>query len=695
MEEIEKPRKLTEDEIKDILSVIPYIKSAADNVSENNTKSLKVLFTEQLKDIEITPVGISDLKSEIIRQFDETVIRPGEMVGPSSSESLGKNTTQAALNSFHSSGSSKNVSKGVDRIKELIHASETKKQSTTIYFKNEFLSFDDIIIQKRPEITNITVQKLVRSADTVSYNDFVEPEWYDLFRKMFRKDFKSNYVLRLDIDVNMLYAYKLTMEDICSVIEDGGSVICVYSPMSIGKIDIYPIERLIDSILTEKGFNGISSENSSLVFLSTVITSYLDSLIISGIPGIQQIYPVESPVLQILKEEQKDEKHENIWYLILNPVRMKISGISENKIVKLCELAGIKVVKIRPNYIGVESETSPTKIIKDMIEKDEKEQKEYEKIRKEKSLPSKPLSEVSIHSKLVYADTTGTNFTELLGRSDVDTTRSFCNDVHKIKEVFGIEAARNFLIKEYGDVFGDEGYINPRHIVLLADYQTNLGILSGVTFSGVSKQDVSALAKASYQHAMDVFEKAAGFGEEKSVSGTSDSIYVGKKALVGTGYSENYIKPENLERYNETRAELMKNPNLTIDANAFNEQIEMFDLGGEELDLLENTKKMMFLAPMKFTEKEPVSPKDSDVDISQYKKNYIFKGETTRSSEFEEAAKELEDKLLKSVTCSEIKVPEVEITSGGITKFKLPGLTPMPFPAPKPVKTFNLEDFLK
>jgi len=689
------PRKLTDEEIQDILNIVPNIKSPVDNVSVANTKSLKVLFREQLQDIIITPLGISELKSEILRQFNESIITPGESVGVSASESFGKNTTQSVLNSFHSAGSSKNVSYGVERISELINASkETKKPSCTIYFKDEFLSFDDIIIKKRPEFTNITVQKLVLGVpDVESYDNITEPDWYDLYRTLVRDDFKSKYVLRLNIDVNMLYAYKLTMEDICSNIEKDGTVICVYSPMYIGKIDIYPIEKIIGSKLSGKGL--VSYENSSLVFLSTIVIPYLDKVTISGITGIQQIYPVESPVWQIVKEEQDAGINKGIqeWFLILNPVRMKITGIGPNKVAKLCEISGIKVVLVKPNYILVQSEISPSKKVLELVEKDNQEEKEYEKIKKEEKLPIRPQSEISINSKLVYADTTGSNFIELLGNSDVDSTRTFCNNVHEIKEALGIEAARSFLIKEFTDVFGDDGYINPRHIVLLSDYMTSLGKLSGVTFTGVSNQDISALEKASFEKAMNVFKEAAAFGDEKSVSGVSSSIFIGKKALVGTGYSKDYIKPENLERYNETRAQLIKDPNMTLDANAFNDAIEQFNMGGtEDFSFLENAEEMMF-APLPKTEPKEV-PKASIVDPKDI---FMTKGEILRSSEFNEAAKELEDQMMEQITCTKLKVPEINVTSGGINTLKI---KPMPLPSisrvkPQPVKIFDLDEFLK
>ena len=694
----EKPRKLTEDEIQDILSVVPNIKSPADTVSDDNTKSMKVLFREQLQDIEITPLGISELKEEIVRQFQFSVIQPGTTVGITAAESAGRMTTQSALNSFHSSGSSKNVSGGVKRIEELINASkEPKKPSCTMFFKNEYLSFDDIIIKKRPQITEVNVGNLVLgNPDIENYKDIVEPDWYDIYKILVRKDFKSNFVLRLDIDVNMLYAYKLTMQDVSSAIEQDGSVIAVYSPMSVGKIDIYPVESLISSRLSEKGI--VSLENSSLVFLSTIVIPHLDQLKISGVSGIKQIYPVEAPVWQIVKEEQKSKN--NTWFLILNTVRMKITGIGVDRLVKLCEISGIKVNKVRENYIAVESETSPSKVVRDLIEKDNQEEKEYEKKRKEEKLPPREVTDINLYSKIVYADSTGSNLTDLLSNPDIDSTRTFSNNVHEIREALGIEAARSFLIKEFIDVFGTEGYINPRHVVLLVDYMTSLGLVYGVTFTGVSRQPIGSLEKASYEKAMDVFKEAASFGEQKSVSGVSASVFIGKKALIGTGYSEDYIKPENLERYNETRKQLLEDPNMTLDANSFNDAIEQFNLGGaEDLAFLESAEELMF-APSK-----PKDFKQTEVaEMPVSEENIMLKSEVTTGIELKQAAEELEQEMLSQVTCAKIKVPETVISSGGVVKetVKLPSLVPMPpvsaikpKPRPQPVKIFSLEEFLK
>ena len=618
-----KPRKLTEDEITDILNLIPNVRSAADTVSAFNSRSMKVLIREQLQNIEITPLGIPDLKAEIIRQFQETVIRPGTVVGVLSAEAISKPITQMALNSFQTSGAAKNVSTGIERITELINATQNmKKPSCSIYFKDTFLSFDDIITKKRPEITEITVKDLVIGLpDIENTSSIIEPYWYSLYRSVIRNDFNAKDVLRLNIDPNILYAYKITMEDVVSIIEKGQPVICVYSPMAEGRIDIYPIEKLIISKLKEMKIDIVSDENASLIFLSMVVVPALDKLRISGISGIAQIYPVEAGVWQIVKDEIATTDFENGWFLILNPIRMKITGITVEKLIKLCEILGMKVLKKRENYITVSSLISPTKTFNDAIKKDTEEEKAYEKAKRAEGarVTRRPLTELSKASKLIYADSTGANLKELLSHPDIDSTRTYSNDVHEIKSTLGIEAARTFLIKEFIEVIGNEGYINPRHIVLLVDFMCSLGNVYGVTSTGISRQPISVLEKASFEKAMKHFKEATIFGEEKGVSGTSASVFIGKKALLGTGYSESYIRPEHLKRYHETRKQLNAMPStvsikgltpsgsatssgsstpMVLDVNKFNDAIGSFVVeGGSDVAFLSGAEEEMFGVP--------------------------------------------------------------------------------------------------
>ena len=611
------PRKLNENELTEILNSIPNIKSSTFETSDGNKISLLKTLKQELKSIYLTPEAIEDLKEELQTQFIKARVKPGMVVGVTAAEAMGGPITQMALNSFHQSGSAKNVTYGVDRIKELINASaNVKHPSALIYFKDINLTFDDIITKERPKFTEITVGNLLLSIpdieeiETYEQIEMDEPWWYRNYRMLIRNDFAASHFLRLKINVNLLYSYKITMEEICNTIEReqlDSPLICVYSPISEGIIDIYPVIETISNALPEAGI--IDIENAASLFLIQVVLPALSKLRIKGVRGIKRLYPVENTVWQIVREEQFDSNN-NVWFLILDVMKMQISGISVERLVNLCQVAGITVEKVRPNYIAVKTtdNLSPSKIVNDAINDDLKDQKDYEAHQREikADIIRRDPTPIYRASKIVHADTEGSAFKTtgenavstlriLLGRTDVDSMYTITNNVHEIKRALGIEAARSFLIQEIGNVIAYEGsYIDPRHIVLLVDYMTSLGDVFGVTFTGVSKQNVGPLSKASFQQVMDTFEKAAAFGAVDEMKSTSSAIFIGKTANIGTGLSDTFIQTDRFRELEES----LNDPKSTLelDASAFNDALEsIIDITeGIDLDMFDEIAADMF-----------------------------------------------------------------------------------------------------
>lgn len=68
------------------------------------------------------------LVGEIKSRFQQGLAHPGEVVGSIAAHSLGEPATQMTLNTFHFAGvSSKNVTLGVPRLKEIINVSKNLK----------------------------------------------------------------------------------------------------------------------------------------------------------------------------------------------------------------------------------------------------------------------------------------------------------------------------------------------------------------------------------------------------------------------------------------------------------------------------------------------------------------------------------------------------------------------------------------
>lgn len=569
------PRLLTQDEINDIISVIPKVRGADQDSAESVRRSIMIKLFEQLAEIIITPLAINDLKGILIQQFERSSITPGEEVGVLAAEALGQPITQMALNSFHTSGASKAITSGVDRIKELVNlTANPKNRSCSIYFKDPHLSFDDIILRKRADLVGLLASDLLISDAINSYDvdtpDNIigdeQPWWYDIFESVIRDDFRqagSQYILRLKLNVSALISYRVEMKDIAEAIERGDKdkpscLICVYSPISEGIIDVYPIERVLQSCL--KSTEGITTENASLIFLSTIVLPSLDKVQIKGVTGIRALYPINSPVLQIVKDEKIDDRDQNTWLIIINKIRVKVTGITPDYLANLCRVCGIEVLELAEEYqqdylyVKMPNEQKPTELIKKIIDDDRKAEREYETEQRNKGVkyPRRPATEIELAANFVYADTDGSNLRTLLSRDDIDPTHTISNDVNEILSTLGIEAARNFLIREFIQVIAMEGsYVNPRHVTLLVEFMTNQGRLVPITYSGLQRQPAGALSKASFERSMDIFKEAAAFGRIEQAGNVSTSISIGQRAPLGTGFFDINIDQEVLSDYEQ------------------------------------------------------------------------------------------------------------------------------------------------
>ena len=598
-----KPRRLFAEEIEDIISKIPKIKGADKESTESARMSLIETLTQQLMKIEITPLGIPELKNEIINKFERSRIEPGTTVGVLAAEALGGPITQMTLNSFHTSGVQKAVTTGVDKIRELIKVtSNPKNKSCSVYFK-ERVTYDEIMTQKRGDIVGLNISDVVKDSEVdMVINIMPEyPWWYGLYTNVFETDIITNgYMLRLYIDVNEIYAYNITMEDIANSIEKddkGKKVVCIYSPMSEGIIDVYPLADEIKAFKQEGSV--LNDEMLTLVFISTIIVPNLDKKQIKGINGIKALYPTSANVLQIVEEQIKNENNDNTWFLKYNKIRIDTTGIRPEDLIKLTEACGIEVltyeklketitvegyneiakdfliVRMPNNAESIANETPLTRI-KRLIDNDLKDEDSWEKeeINKGNKYARRPPTPISLYSKIMYAETDGSNLKALLSRDDIDSIHTISNDVNEINRTLGIEAARNFLIREFIQTIQMDGsYVSPRHIVLLVDFMTNQARIVPIAFSGIQRQPTGFLSQASFERSMDVLSSAAGMGKREEIKSTSASIYIGKRARLGTGFTDIRIDQKKLKDFEDK----IEKQTIKNDVSEFSNSIDQLE----------------------------------------------------------------------------------------------------------------------
>src|SRR5690606_6063732 len=147
---------------------------------------------------------------------------------------------------------------------------------------------------------------------------------------------------------------------------------------------------------------------------------------------------------------------------------------------------------------------SALQAIRDVVEGDRElsETREMEQLEKGIYLPVQS-SDVEKASQLWYAQAEGHNLLDVFMMPGIDRDRTTSNDIDEIYRLFGIEAARSFLVSEIRQNLGS--YIDNRHIELIASFMTVMGYPTPISYHGVKTQRPGPLSSATIERPMEIF----------------------------------------------------------------------------------------------------------------------------------------------------------------------------------------------
>ena len=138
--------------------------------------------------------------------------------------------------------------------------------------------------------------------------------------------------------------------------------------------------------------------------------------------------------------------------------------------------------------------------------------------------------------------TEGSDLNKSLTIPGVDPLRVTTNDVYEIATMFGIEAARNALIKEAMSVLEEQGLdVDIRHVMLVADIMTVSGEVLQIGRHGVSGEKSSILARAAFELTVPHLIDASIKGEVDPLKGVVENIIIGQSIPLGTGSVDLYM----------------------------------------------------------------------------------------------------------------------------------------------------------
>ena len=381
---------------------------------------------------------------------------------------------------FHSAGLSvKTVVVGVPRFSELLNATKSPKMVNCLIYLND--SFGDIAEIRNGVgnmFTDITFKRLVKSSELIK-DDPLE-NWHHLFCDIYDiQPSTLGWRFRFEIDISILYEYKVTMKMIAeSITNEYRDTKVLYTPDWKGILDVFVDESCFndiyqivqDEILPEED----EEEEEDIIEEEDEEEEEEEKTV-----SVQKI---------VKKVEFKDGKEDTIPVDINRVIHM------EDKI--LPALLSIRICGI-PN-------------IKDIF---------FEK-RKDEWIIT----------------TEGSNLYGLFSNPLIDKTKTMCNNMWEIYTIFGIEAARQFLIEEYMDVVSSDGsFVNSSNVELLVDVMVYTGTIISISRYGQKKVGCGPMAKASFEESLENFLKAGINGEKETTDGVSASIMLGKMPKTGTG----------------------------------------------------------------------------------------------------------------------------------------------------------------
>lgn len=306
------------------------------------------------------------IMGEVEAKFNQALAHPGEMCGTLAAQSIGEPATQMTLNTFHYAGvSSKNVTLGVPRLKEIINvATNIKTPSLSVYLDSE-ISTDPVLAKNVQQELAYTSLRTVTSAVEIWYDPdpattIIEED--SVFVESFfaipdeevesKMHLQSPWLLRLELDRAKMIDRKLEMAYVAGRIAESfkTDLFVIWSEDNAEKLVIRC--RVLGGADKDEDDMGTVEED---IFLRQLENTMLNSVSLRGVSGIGRVFLLEhdkvvvTPDGKILARGEEKE-----WVLETDGVNLKtvmcVDGVDfkrtySNSCVEVFNVLGIEAAR--------------------------------------------------------------------------------------------------------------------------------------------------------------------------------------------------------------------------------------------------------------------------------------------------------------------------------------------------------------
>ena len=308
-----------------------------DPLSQEGQYNATLLFKAQLRsrlaykrlvvEESLNTLAFHHVIGEIENRFSRAAVNAGEMVGVLAAQSIGEPATQMTLNTFHFTGiSSKNVTLGVPRLKEILNcATNLKTPAMMVYQEPEKVGNQETAKRLRSAVEHTSLRSVTESTE-IYYDpdvestviaadaDMVESYWIIPDSTDIAADRQSRWLLRITLSRRKLLDKGLTIQDVAAKIKENYS-----QDMAVIFSDSNADEQVIRirMVRDDKGEEDDDIEED--VMLKQMETHILDTLTLRGVPGIDRAFLSKRNITRQLSDgsllTSKEDPRCDEWFL--------------------------------------------------------------------------------------------------------------------------------------------------------------------------------------------------------------------------------------------------------------------------------------------------------------------------------------------------------------------------------------------
>ena len=287
----------------------------------------RLAFKRLVMEDSLNKLAFQHVLGEVENRFSRAAVNAGEMVGVLAAQSIGEPATQMTLNTFHFTGiSSKNVTLGVPRLKEILNcATNLKTPAMMVYQEPGRVGDQETAKQLRSAVEHTTLRSVTESTE-IYYDpdiestvipadvDMVESYWIIPDASAIDAARQSRWLLRITLGRRKLLDKGLSVQAVAAKIKENYSqdMAVIFSDDNADELVIR-----IRMIRDDKGEEDDEIEED--VMLKQMETHILDTLTLRGVPGIDRAFLSKREIIRQLEDgsliKSKEDPRCTEWFL--------------------------------------------------------------------------------------------------------------------------------------------------------------------------------------------------------------------------------------------------------------------------------------------------------------------------------------------------------------------------------------------